>query len=34
MYVALGTHPDITFAIQTISRFLTKPGLTHWEAVK
>ena len=34
MYAALGTHPDIAFAIQTVSRFLTKPGLTHWEAVK
>jgi len=34
MYAALGTHPDIAFAIQTISRFSTKPGSTHWEAVK
>jgi len=34
MYVALGTHPNIAFAIQTISCFSTKPGLTHWEAMK
>ena len=34
MYAALRTHPDIAFAIQTISCFLTKPGLTHWEAMK
>jgi len=34
MYAALGTHPNIAFVIQTVSHFLTKPGLTHWEAVK
>ena len=34
MYASLGTCPDITFAVQTISRFSSKPGITHWEAVK
>ena len=34
MYAALGTQPDIAFAIQTISCFSTKPGPAHWEAVK
>ena len=34
MYTSLGTHPDITFAVQTVSRFSSKPGITHWEAVK
>jgi len=34
MYMALGTRPDIAFAIQTVSCFSMKPGLTHWEAVK
>jgi hypothetical protein len=34
MYAALGTRPDIAFAVQTVSRFLTKPGFLHWEAVK
>ena len=34
MYAALGTCPDIAFAVQTISCFSTKPGLAHWEAVK
>ena len=34
MYASLGTHPDITYAVQTISRFSTKPGPEHWEAVK
>jgi hypothetical protein len=34
MYASLGTHPDISFAIQTLSRFSMKPGVAHWEAVK
>ena len=34
MYAALGTHPDIAFAVQTVSRFSIKPGIAHWEAVK
>ena len=34
MYAMLGTRPDICFAIQTVSRFNSKPGLAHWEAVK
>ena len=34
MYAALRTRPDIAFAVQTVSRFLTKPGPAHWEAVK
>ena len=34
MYVALGTCPDITYAVQTVSHFTSKPGLDHWEAVK
>ena len=34
MYASLGTRPDITYAVQTVSRFSTKPGIAHWEAVK
>jgi len=34
MYAALGTRPDITFAVQTASCFSTKPRPAHWEAVK
>lgn len=34
MYAALGTHPNIAFAIQTVSQFSTKPRLMSWEAVK
>ena len=34
IYAALGTRPDIAFAIQTVSHFSTKPGPAHWEAIK
>ena len=34
MYVSLGTCPDITYAVQTVSRFSKNPGQAHWEAVK
>ena len=34
MYAALGTCPNIAFAVQTMSRFLINPGPAHWEAVK
>ena len=34
MYLAVGTRPDITFAVSILSRFLDNPGDAHWEAVK
>ena len=34
MYAALGTCPDIAFAVQTVSCFLKNPGPIHWEAIK
>jgi hypothetical protein len=34
MYAALGSRPDIAFAVQTVSRFSKNPGPVHWEAVK
>ena len=34
MYAALGTQPDIAFAIQYLSQFTTSYGLEHWTAVK
>ena len=33
MYAALGTHPDISYAISTVSRFCSNPGTPHWEAI-
>lgn len=34
MYASLGTRPDITYTVQTVSHFSKNPGSTHWEAVK
>ena len=34
MYASLGTHLDITYAMQTISCFSKNSGQAHWEAVK
>ena len=34
MYVMLGTHPDISYAVTTVSKFLSNPGMAHWDVVK
>lgn len=34
MYAAIGTRPDISFAVSTLSQSLDNPGQIHWDAVK
>ena len=34
MYASIGTQPNISFAVSTLSQFLDNPGQAHWEAVK
>ncbi len=34
MYAAMGTRPDIAFAVSTLAQYAQNPGWTHWEAVK
>jgi hypothetical protein len=34
MYASIATHPNITFAILTLSQFLENLGEAHWDAVK
>ena len=34
MYASLTTHPDISYAVATISRFSNNPGMPHWEAIR
>ena len=34
MYTAIGTRPDIAFAVGTLSRFLGNPGRKHWNEAK
>lgn len=32
-YKAIGTHPDISFAISMLLQSLDNPALAHWKAV-
>ncbi|THH19980.1 hypothetical protein EUX98_g8671, partial [Antrodiella citrinella] len=34
MYAAIGTRPDIMFAVSTLARFMSDPSVIHWEAGK
>ena len=34
MYAAVGTRPDISFAVGQVAHFSDNPGFPHWEAVK
>lgn len=34
MYAAVGTRPDLAFAIQTLSQFNHDPSTEHWTAIK
>ncbi|XP_059217634.1 uncharacterized protein LOC131994774 [Stomoxys calcitrans] len=34
LYAAQVSRPDITYAVNILSRFSTNPGRAHWEAVK
>ena len=34
LYLALGTRPDISYAVSTLSRYAADPGERHWNALK
>lgn len=34
MYLAVGTRPDIAFAVSNLSQFLANPSVEHWNAAK
>jgi hypothetical protein len=34
LWVANGTRPDVAFAVSQVAKFMSNPGLEHWEAVK
>ena len=34
IYAMLGTHPDISYTVTIISKYVSNPGIPHWEAVK
>ncbi|KAL5574058.1 hypothetical protein UlMin_023655 [Ulmus minor] len=34
MYSMVSTRPDLSFAMSVLSRFMSNPGKSHWEAMK
>ena len=34
MYLSVGTHPDISFAVGALSHFNANPGQAHWKQVQ
>ena len=34
MYAPLGTRPDISYAVTTVSHFSSNPGQIHWDAIR
>ena len=34
LYASMGTRPDITFAVQVLSQFASRPSKEHWRAIK
>ena len=34
MYAAIGTRPDIAYAVTALSQYLQNPGRPHWEQAK
>ena len=34
MYAQVCTHPDTTFVVGVLGRYLSNPGLSHWRAAK
>jgi hypothetical protein len=33
MYAQIGTRPDLSYAVSTLSKYASNPGLTHWQAL-
>jgi hypothetical protein len=34
MWLQVATHPDLSYAVNTLSRFANNPGRAHWNAMK
>lgn len=34
LYTAICTQPDLSYAVQNLSQFMSSPVLEHWTAVK
>jgi Reverse transcriptase (RNA-dependent DNA polymerase) len=33
MYAQIGTRPDLSYAVLTLSKYASNPGITHWNAL-
>ena len=33
MYAQIGTRPDLSYAVSTLSKYASNPGITHWQAL-
>ena len=33
LWVVNGTRPDVSFAVNTLAKFTSNPGLVHWKAL-
>jgi hypothetical protein len=33
MYAQIGTRPDLSYAVSTLSKYASNPGITHWNAL-
>ena len=33
MYAQIVTRPDLSYAVSTLSKFMSNPGKTHWNAL-
>lgn len=34
MYAMIGSQPDLAHTVGVVSRFMSKPGMDHWQAIK
>jgi hypothetical protein len=33
MYAQIGTRPDLSYAVSTLSKYASNPGIAHWQAL-
>ena len=33
MYAQVATHPDLSYAVSTLSKYSSNPGKPHWDAL-
>lgn len=33
MYAQIGTQPDLSYTVSTLSKYASNPGITHWQAL-